>query len=153
MEDNTKNIIDKRIKLGQKFIDEKLNEEPVLESARVGFINGAYEVYVHTDDAGYIPHVHIRDKATRGKEFETCVALNSNEYFLHGKYDDKMSGDMIKLFSDFMKSKPLSKRYSTNYELAVDMWNLNNSDTQVDVDYDDDGEMIIPDYKHIKSNK
>ena len=31
------------------------------EMARVGYMSPKFEVYVYTDDPGYIPHVHVRD--------------------------------------------------------------------------------------------
>ena len=138
-----------------KVVNENTNDhrEPLLEMARVGYINGQFEVYVHTDDGGHIPHVHIRDKATRGQQFETCVELKRNRYFLHGKYKDVMSGYMAKQFADFMESKPHNPRYQNNYELSVDMWNLNNSIEEVVPQYDSNGRIIMPDYRTIMPNK
>lgn len=138
-----------------KVVNENTNDhrEPLLEMARVGYINGQFEVYVHTDDGGHIPHVHIRDKATRGQKFETCVELKRSRYFLHGKYKDVMSGYMAKQFADFMESKPHNPRYQNNYELSVDMWNLNNSIEEVVPQYDSNGRIIMPDYRTIMPNK
>ena len=136
-------------------INETTNDyrEPLLEMARIGYINGQFEVYVHTDDDGHIPHVHIRDKATRGQQFETCVELKRSRYSLHGKYKDVMSGYMAKQFADFMESTPHNPRYQNNYELSVDMWNLNNSIEEVVPQYDSNGRIIMPDYRTIMPNK
>lgn len=138
-----------------KVINEFLisNCEPLLEMARVGFINGQFEVYVHTDDGGHTPHVHVRDKATRGCQFETCIELKRNWYFLHGKYKDMMSGDMAKEFAEFMESKSSNPKYQNNYELSVDMWNLNNSKEEITPQYDNEGRIIMPNYRTIISNK
>jgi hypothetical protein len=138
-----------------KVVNETTNDhrEPLLEMARVGYINGQFEVYVHTDDGGHIPHVHIRDKATRGQKFATCVELKRSRYFLHGKYKDVMSGYMAKQFADFMESTPQNPRYQNNYELSVDMWNLNNSIEEVVPQYDSNGRIIMPDYRIIMPNK
>lgn len=138
-----------------KVINETTNDhrEPLLEMARVGYINGQFEVYVHTDDGGHIPHVHIRDKATRGQQFETCVELKRSRYFLHGKYKDVMSGYMAKQFADFMKSQSHNSKYQNNYEYAVDMWNDNNSIEKVIPQYDSNGRIIMPDYRTIMPNK
>ena len=119
------------------------------EMARVGFINGQYEVYVWTDDAGYIPHVHVRDANTKGKEFETCVMLEDNQYFLHGSYTDTMNSAMRKAFYNFMKSPCKNLKYQNNYELAVEMWNLNNSNKDVTPQYDEYGHIIVPDYRNM----
>ena len=91
------------------------------EMARVGFINGALEVYVWTDDAGKIPHVHVRGTNSNGDEFETCVKLQENDYFLHGHYTDTMNSKQRKEFDAFMRAKPSTPKYDTNYELAVEM--------------------------------
>ena len=58
----------KRILIPKTRLDEAAMSEqsPLLEMARVGFINGQFEVYVHTDDGGNIPHVHVRDAETQG---------------------------------------------------------------------------------------
>ena len=129
--------------------DEYIEQDMILEMARVGFM-GQYEIYVHTDDPGYVPHVHIRDTATKGHKFETCVKLKSNEYFLHGKYTDTMNSTMRKNFAEFMESRCVIDRYDTNYELAVDMWNLNNSKESVVIPRDENGDIIIPNYRTIK---
>jgi len=136
-------------------INENTNDhrEPLLEMARIGYINGQFEVYVQTDDGGHIPHVHIRDKATRGQKFETCVELKRSRYSLHGKYKDVMSEYMAKQFADFMESKPHNPRYQNNYELSVYMWNLNNSIEEVVPQYDSNGRIIMPDYRTIMPNK
>ena len=151
------NKMDKIIK---ESIDKVLSEEiegyyrePLLEMARVGYMSGQFEVYVHTDDGGSTPHVHVRDKATRGHQFETCVELKRNWYFLHGKYKDMMTGDMVKEFAEFMESKPRNPKYQNNYELSVDMWNLNNSVEEVIPQYDSDGRIIMPNYRTIIPNK
>lgn len=116
------------------------------EMARVGFIGGEYEVYVWTDDSGYIPHVHVRDTNSRGKRYETCVKLESNEYFLHGHYKDKMNSSMRKAFNAFMNEPCKNNRYQNNYDFAVDMWNSNNSSATVTPQYDENGKIVVPDY-------
>lgn len=124
-------------------------QTPLLEKARVGFINGQFEVYVHTDDGGNIPHVHVRDAETQGKKFETCISLLKSEYFLHGKYKDKISTSIANEFADFMESPSRNKRYNTNYEYAVDMWNDNNSNVNITPKYDENGNVIIPNYRNL----
>ena len=121
------------------------------EMARVGYINGELEVYVWTDDPGNIPHVHVRDTNSKGNDFETCVKLNTNEYFLHGHHKDKFNSKQRKAFAEFMEAKPLKGPYKTNYELAVSMWELNNSSAEVKINKDYLGNVIIPDYKNMYS--
>lgn len=165
VKESISNIMEKNVLLENKGMDElKLNtiiEESIKkvignirsarldEMARVGFINGALEVYVWTDDAGKIPHVHVRDTNSNGDEFETCVKLQENDYFLHGHYTDTMNNKQRKEFDAFMRAKPSTPKYNTNYELAVEMWNLNNSDVMVTPPIDSEGNIIIPDYRNM----
>lgn len=141
-ESQLKNLIKENV------IDE--TPEPLFEMARVGFIGGSLEVYVRTDDGGNIPHVHIRDTNTQGKRFETCVQLEKNAYFLHGKYKDKMNGNVCKDFNAFMHKEIHSRTFNgTMYEFAVDMWNKNNSNVNIEVQYDENSNPIIPNYRTI----
>lgn len=120
---------------------EALRESMLLEMARVGFIDNKYEVYVHTDDPGNIPHFHIWDAETRGQKFHTCIRIDSPEYFHHTGKEDYLSSGMKKELVTFLRSKPSKlKRYDTNWEVVVDMWNANNSNTNVPED------IIMPDY-------
>ncbi len=120
--------------------------------ARIGFIADAYEVFVITDDVENIPHIHIRDRATMGRDFETCVQLNSNEYFQHSNNINAMDDDLKREFARFMAALCRNKRYATNFEYAVDMWNDNNSGVKAVVSYEEiDGRRIvkIPDYENM----
>ena len=64
-----------------------------------------------------------------------------------------MTGDMVKEFAEFMESKSRNSKYQNNYELSVDMWNLNNSLEEVIPQYDSDGRIIMPNYRTIIPNK
>lgn len=120
------------------------------EMSRVGFIDGTLESYVWTDDPGKIPHVHIRDTNSRGQNFETCVRLDKAEYFFHGHYRGRLNSKQRKELAEFMRSKPKNPRYNTFYEVAVDMWNFNNSDVEITPQYDANGNVIIPDYENLQ---
>ncbi len=120
--------------------------------ARIGFVADAYEVFVITDDVENIPHIHIRDRVTMGRDFETCVQLNSNEYFQHGNNINAMNDDLKREFARFMAAPCRNKRYATTYEYAVDMWNDNNLGVKAVVSYEEtDGRRIvkIPDYENM----
>lgn len=119
---------------------EKLRESMLLEMARVGFIDNKYEVYIHTDDPGNIPHFHIWDTETRGQKFHTCIRIDSPKYFHHTGKEDVLNSGMRKDLMLFLKSKSKNKRFSTNWEYLVSMWNDNNSKVQIPED------SPIPDY-------
>lgn len=118
------------------------------EMSRIGRMNN-YEVIVYTDDMGYIPHVHIIDSATRGQEFDTCVQLETNKYFLHGRHQDTFNNKLCKMFNDFMHEPHRNVHFRNNYEYAVNMWNDNNSNSYVQLHEDDNGDIMIPDYSTI----
>lgn len=127
---------------------EKLHESMLLEMARVGFIDDEYEVYIHTDDPVNIPHFHIWDAETRGQKFHTCIKIESPEYFHHTGKEDYLNSSMRKELIKFLKSKPTKlKRYDTNWEVVVDMWNANNSKANVPDD------LPMPDYTKLPREK
>lgn len=105
---------------------EKLRESMLLEMARVGFIDDEYEVYIHTDDPGNIPHFHIWGAETRGQKFHTCIRIESPEYFHHTGKEDYLNSSMRKELVKFLSSKSRNKRFSTNWEYLISMWNNNN---------------------------
>ena len=117
-------------------------QQELLEMARVGFTDDDYEVYVNTDDPGKIPHFHYRKKNDWNK-FHTCIKIEKPEYFIHGNKDGILNNKQKKALINFLKSKPNNKRYNTNWEVLVDLWNFNNSDVEVDEDLE------MPDYKNL----
>ena len=139
-----------------KVVNEKIGyyREPLLEMARVGYLNGQLEVYVKTKDGGSIPHVHVRDTNTQGRLFETCIELGRNMYFLHGKYDQMLTKKQCQRFNEFMHEEIHTRTFNgTVYEFAVDMWNYNNSHVNIEVEYDANDKPIIPNYDIIVPNK
>ena len=108
----------------RECIEEVFNERERMrldEMARVGVMLNNLDVVVYTDDKGYVPHVHL----------------------------DTFNNKQCREFNDFMKQPCRSPKYRNNYEFAVDMWNLNNSDSYVQIREDKDGNMIMPDYSTI----
>lgn len=118
------------------------------EMSRIGFM-GNMDVLIYTDDMGYIPHFHIVDKATRGKEFDTCVRLENNQYFLHGNHNDTLNSRQRKMLDDFMNAPSRNVHYRNNYECAVNLWNDNNSSSYVQIQEDENGNVIVPNYSDI----
>jgi hypothetical protein len=95
------------------------------EMARVGFM-GNFDVIVNTDDPGYVPHFHIIDKATRGGEFNTCIKLETNQYFLHGSHTDKLNAKQRKVLNEFMHAPHRNIHYRNNYEYNIQLLKLMN---------------------------
>lgn len=119
-----------------------LREDMLLEMARVGFIGDEYEVFIHTNDPGHIPHFHMWDKATRGQNFHTCIRIDKPEYFHHTGKEDKLNSNTKKALINFLKSSPLKFGYfDTNWNIVIYMWNMNNSEVEIPKD------MPMPDYR------
>ena len=91
-----------------------------------------FKVFVCGDE-GEIPHMHIWDDETDGKKIQTCVCLDKIEYFHHTGKEDILTPKQKKYLVAFLKEECKNKRYKTNWEYALSMWNDNNTDkTQVD---------------------
>ena len=112
-----------------------------------------FEVLVWSKDGGNEPHVHVVDENTGGREFSACIKLTSPEYFSHGdKYEDTLNSRQKKAFVEFMKEKISESRVVkpvTNYEYCCYLWNKNNSNVSVEVQYDENDNPIIPDYTQL----
>ena len=126
-------------------------EDYLTEMASLGIIGGM-QIFVRTNDAGKIPHFHIWDANSRGtdkkKGFHTCIRIDKCEYFLHeGKMDAIDDKKARELLVNFLNSKSSSKRFKdfTNWQVLVVLWNMNNSDVEVDEDIE------MPDYTQLKA--
>lgn len=115
-------------------------QQLLTEMARVGFFSD-FEVWVHTDDPGKIPHFHVWDKNSGGGLFHTCVKILSAEYFHHNGKEDVFNTKQKKELVEFLKAKPKkSKWHPTNWDFVLTTWNSNNSDVDVPEDLE------MPDY-------
>ena len=120
--------------------------QEILGMSRVGFAS-KYEIYVNTNDAGKIPHFHMRDKVDWDK-FHTCIRIDKPEYFLHEGKEDILNAGERKKLAKFMESKVTIAKYKdkfeNNWELTCFLWDMNNSDVMIS----DDIEM--PDYNKLQ---
>lgn len=117
------------------------------EMARVGYMGkkNEFEIYVRTDDPGRVPHFHLRDSSTQGGNFETCVELKTNKYFHHGPYNDVLNSSQRKELAKFMESP--NEYFQNNYMATIYAWNSNNSSEKIVPIKDDNGNIIVPDYR------
>lgn len=130
--------------------NEVFKKQRLDEMARVGNME-QYDIIVYTDDMGYIPHVHVIDKGTRGGEFNTCIRLDKPDYFIHGNHSDIFNSKERRRFNEFMHEPSRNIHYRNNYEAAVNLWNDNNSDSYIQLREDENGDVIVPDYTLLKS--
>ena len=117
-----------------------LREQVLLEMARIGFTDDGYEIYVHTDDPGNIPHFHYWDRKTKGDSFHTCIKLTKPEYFHHTGKEGILNSKQRKELIKFLKEPSKVLDNLTNFETVIAMWNLNNSKNKIPLD------TSMPDY-------
>lgn len=96
-------------------------EQYMLEMARVGFTDDDYEIYIHTDDPGKIPHFHYWDAKTKGDKFHTCVRIDKPEYFHHTGKENILNSKQKKELVDFLQKSCKDKRFINNWELLIFM--------------------------------
>lgn len=131
------------------------DQREMVDIARIGFIEDlGFEVFVRTDDEESVPHVHIWDYDTRGEKVNSCVKLLIPEYLTHrDKCNNVFNPRQKEAFTNFMSEVKTSliKRVPamTNYEFSCWMWGDNNSNMDVDVQYDENDNPIIPDYSKL----
>ena len=120
-----------------------LRRQNIEGMARIGFTPDNYEVYVDTDDGEKIPHFHYKLK-TDWNKFHTCIQIEKPEYFHHTGKESVLNSKQIRLLTRFLKSpvalSQYAEKFSSNFELIIFLWNINNSDVIVDP------EAKIPDY-------
>lgn len=130
-----------------------INEQYKLEemAVRVGIVKpGNYLIFVNTDDPGKIPHFHVVDATSNGKDkkkgFSTCICIDKPEYFIYGNKTDKITnGGQRKALDTFLRQPFQYKKFNgTNWEYIVMIWNMNNSEVTIDED------VVQPDYTLLK---
>lgn len=99
------------------------------EMARVGIV-GKLEVVIFTDDPGMIPHMHIRDAATRGRDFHCCLRLDKPAYFKHTGKEKELNVKQEKDLIEFLQSSHKTMKCS-NWDYLCALWNDNNSSVSV----------------------
>ena len=95
------------------------------EIAQIGYV-GSYQIYIHTNDPGNVPHFHIWDLSTRGEKFHTCIRIDCAKYFHHTGKEDVLNSKLRKELIAFLKS-PYRNRGISVWEHLIDTWNDNNS--------------------------
>lgn len=130
---------------------EIIEESRLNEMAEIGSFNAKknqFIVFIWSRDPGYIPHFHIGDAGTYPKctEFQTCIKLQSPEYFPHGnKYTDRLNSKQIEKLIAFLQEK--TDLGITNWQYVLLTWNKNSSNQKVDIN------QVMPDYTKLNEKK
>jgi hypothetical protein len=130
-----------------RVYESSLLVDGILEMGRICFVpsdnkNSEYDMYIHTNDPGKIPHFHVRKIGKKGGnsyEWDKCIRLDQAKYFSHGKHTGQIPSSKIEkeVINTLYKKHP--KFNITYWEYAVQLWNDNNSDVEV-------GNLVMPDY-------
>ena len=128
----------------------RIIESDIDGMARVGWVpkgtTKTVEVYVRTNDPGNTPHFHVRKYGKNNNfEWETCIKYEEADYFLHGKYTDKLPDKKIAKDLDKMLRlfDPDWINQTTYWQVAISEWNKNNSDRLLPLDLEQ------PDYTQL----
>lgn len=126
------------------YLELPINQEEryLMEMANIGSIDNKLVAIIRMNDPGNIPHFHIVDKATLGRDFHTCIKIEAPEYFHHEGKEDVLNSKQRKNLNDFLKNK--NELGVTNWKYLVTTWNINNSNKNVDKD------IVQPDYTKLK---
>lgn len=127
----------------------EIAEHWIYEMALVGYFvtpvdnreleSSKFKVFV-TGNEEDEPHIHVWDDNTNGQEFHTCVCLTKIEYFHHDGSEDVLTPKQKESLVKFLKSEcTKNRRYKTNWEYALSMWNDNNQDKIL---VDEDSEVL-----------
>lgn len=129
------------------FEDDMMNH--LNEMAEIGsFGKGKklnFVVFIWSRNPGYIPHFHIGDSETYPtcKKFQTCLKIESPEYFPHGgKYTDKLNANQLNQLIEFLKEE--DEEGESNWKYLLKTWNKNSSKMKVDLKQE------MPDYTVLK---
>lgn len=139
---NRPKLLDYNLLEGEYIMPERYDDgstKDYTEMARVGFTKNGYEVYINTNDEGKVPHFHYR-KAGNWRLFNTCIKIESPEYFYHGNNQEILSLEQKNDLIDFLSSNPKDGYFDTKWEFLISMWNMNNADVEIDCD------LKMPDY-------
>lgn len=93
------------------------------------------------NDGGNIPHFHVLDANSLGREFETCIRFDSNRYFHHHGKEGVLNSKQRRKLVDFLNQELMGGW--TNWSYMVDSWNRNNSSQELPKDLE------MPDYTTI----
>lgn len=126
------------------MIDLYSHEDPdskLEEMLSVGDFDGI-KVCVYSGE-GPIPHIHFYSIWEGG--LDGCIRLDSPQYFCHGKHISKLNAGQRKAAAAWFAEKPRLrfKRYDTNWEVLVELWNTANPQ------YELPENITMPDYSKL----
>lgn len=130
----------------KEHIESQLESEPILEMRQVGqFVK--YSVYVYSNDHGNIPHFHVKDTATNGSKFHTCIEIKQNKYFQHGSKRDSFNNQEKKELDKFLHQKYPRNGEGNNWDFIANFWNECNPTNTIPFNLEQPNYSILKDTK------
>lgn len=124
--------INNELTIGNEFDLESYLNEVTIVSDNLPKID---KIKIHVyENEGTIPHFHI--DSIDGK-FKRCICIYDNNYFDHGKYQDKLANDQAKALDQLLRTKlticNVTKSVWDHIALA---WELANGDNPYNKQYE-----------------
>ena len=94
---------------------------------------------------GPVQHFHIFTSDGR----KVCLKFKENAYFAHGKYLDKLNNNELKDIMNFMEKPNEKVEGYTNWQVAIFIWNLSNTNKNVQLD----NKLQMPNYHNPRYDK
>jgi len=113
------------------------NGQILLEMAKIGEFDN-FSIYVYGSE-GPKPHFHLIKGNPKSPNFETCIEISSSIYFYHNNKEGILNSKQKKKLVDFLNKKHRLLN-STNWEVLVIQWCLNNPE------YEINPQIKMPDY-------
>ena len=125
--------------------------------AKIGQVDDMVIWVWENDPCCNVPCVHIVDEKTGGNKLNVCVKLEEASYlkspYLKFYPEWDLTGELTEAqqnsFDNFMRQPHKTGIFATHYEYAVLLWDDNNQG-EMELKRNDQGEIIIPNYKKIK---
>lgn len=103
--------------------EENLQEDQLYPGVNLGSGLDKCNIWIYTNE-GTIPHFHI---VNNSKNFESCICLITNKYFIHGSKTDTLKSSQSKILNKYMKTINSKEVPLTNWQVACDIWNKNTN--------------------------
>jgi hypothetical protein len=117
----------KEIKMDEIF--EKMNTE-LNEMAPIGFFD-QYILYVYSRE-GSVAHFHLLKGNPDSPSWQTCIRLETPEYFHHSGKEGTLNPKQKKHLVDFFNTANQDLPQITNWQSTVVAWNQNNPRWRID---------------------
>lgn len=142
--------IERRYEIGTINFDYVLSEQNIGNKNSMPIFKNSFKgkclIEVYGKEGSNMPHFHI---TSYDKKFSCCICIFDNRFFNHGIHKDVLARKDWKTLDEWMRQPNTEFSDKTNWQYAVDIWNMANDESyknnDIELDYDNQ-----PDYTTIK---